>query len=357
MMAARTIYFLNDYSMAEARRRWMAGDYPGHHMWGMNAVETMGWDVEFSPSPRPKLMPDVKLPGLNANNRFQLELAAAPPKQRNVYCGSIHIFKLLGLLKSAGLFRRKLIAMVHHPVTPSAVNRRALRSADALFYLNQFAHDRTVAAMPELRGRSHVLGWCVDTAFYDAQIGQAPPSDHKLIVAAGKELRDYESLVRGVAMVDDPELKVEIYCSEETAPTATDPRVTVYKGGRHGSSISYLDLLGRYRDAIAIAIPMKPVDRTVGMTSVFDGFAARRAMMITRHPCIDAPLEAKELGIVVEPNSAKGWAEAIHMVLADPARVIAIGANGRAYAENALSMDDYGKRLDALFKRYFCDDQ
>lgn len=353
IVTTRSIYFLNDYSMAVARERWRAGNYPGHHMWGMNAVAELGWDVEFSPSPYGRNPPWTRLPGLNTNNRYQLELTAAPPRQANLYCGSIHIYKLLGLLKSAGLFRRKVIAMIHHPVAPNVVNRRALAAADALFYLNQFAHDHTVAAFPELRDRSHVLGWCVDTDFYDAQIAQAPPANEKLIIAAGKELRDYDSLVRGVAMIPDPDLRVEIYCSQETVPAASDPRVTVHKGGSHGAPISYLDLLARYREAIAIAIPMHPVDRTVGMTSVFDGFAARRAVMITRHACIDAPLEAEGLGFFVEPHSAEGWAQAIGKVLADPAGTIAMGERGRGYAERELSMERYGQRLETLFGRYF----
>lgn len=352
-VATGSIYFLNDYPMDVARSRWLAGDYPGHHLWGMNAVEALGWDVEFSPSPRARMLPGLSVPGINANNRFLIELAARPPRQPNVYCGSIHVFKLLGLLKSAGLFRRRLIAMIHHPVAPTAINRRALAQADALFYLNQLAHDRTVAAMPELRDRSHVVGWCIDTDFYDARIAAGAPRDRKLIVAAGKELRDYDSLVAGVALVDDDELRVEIYCSQETAPMTSDPRITVRAGSRHGSSIGYVDLLARYGDAIAVAIPMHAVDRTVGMTSLFDCFAARRAALLTHHACIDAPLIAEDLGIFVEPHSPQGWARAIESVLTDPARGVAIGANGRRYAEETLSMAQYGARLDRLFRQYF----
>lgn len=351
-MAAGAIHFINDYSMATARERWLAKDYPAHHLWGMNIVEGQGWTVQFSGAPVRNRLPWPRLRALTPNIRAGIELALLPPRQPNIYFGSIHIYKLPGLLKSMGLLRRNLIVMVHHPVKASAVNRRALRAADAIFFLNRFAHDRTVAAMPELAARSHVPGWCVDLDYYDSQMEARPPAP-KLIVAAGKELRDYETLVRAVATIEDPDLRVEIYCSEQTAPISSDPRVTVLKGGSHGSSISYNDLLLRYQDAIAIAIPMLPADRTVGMTSVFDAFAARRALMVTRHPCLDAPIEAEGLGLVMEPHSVDGWAAAIRQILADPAAAIDMGERGRRYAEAHLSIPGYGKRLDELFRSHW----
>jgi glycosyltransferase involved in cell wall biosynthesis len=339
--------------MDQAWSRWVKGDYPGHHLWGMNAVADEGWSIEYSDAlSRPFRFPISRLP-LHSNVKSALEIALNRPSQQNIYCGSVHIFKPLALLKRMGAFPHNLIAMIHHPISSTRINELALEAADALFFLNDFSFQSTTRAFPGIGPRSHLVGWCLDTAFYDRIIGQPATGPTKLIVSAGKEHRDYDSLVQGVRLVTDPDLRVEIYCSQETQPRVRDDRVKVFVGGLNSGSISYADLTRKYSEALAIAVPLHPMHRTLGLSSVFDAFAARRALLVTKHMSIDAPIDSARLGITIRPSSPEDWATAIRKLLSDPDVASEMGRNGRAYADDTLSMRAYGGRLNQLFCRYW----
>jgi glycosyltransferase involved in cell wall biosynthesis len=348
-----SILFVNDYPMDEARRRWLKGDYPGHHLWGMNIVADQGWSVEYSDAlSRPFRFPIDRLP-LRKHLQSTLEIVLSRPTQPNIYCGSFHILKPLALLKRIGALPHNLIAMIHHPVSRTSINEIALNTADALFFLNDFSWKSTIGAMPRLGHKSHVVGWCLDRVFYDRIAEQQAAAPSKLIVSAGKEHRDYDCLIQGVMMVDEPDLRVEIYCSEETKPSLRDDRVKVFARGLNGGTISYVDLTRRYSQAIAIAVPLRSLHRTLGLTSVFDAFAMRRALLVTQHPSIDAPIDSKRLGISTRPSCAEDWASAIRKVISEPKLAIEMGQNGRAYAEDVLSIEAYGSRLNQLFCKYW----
>lgn len=352
-MRGAKILFVNDYPMDKAYVQWQAGKYPGHHLWGMNEVQSLGKEVIFSPwieeNKRTNFLSRFRL---SPKKLFQLKLILSKRDVSNIYFGSYWAYKLAGRAEAWGFLRHKIVVLIHHPVPYSKSDRRLLNAAEGVFFLNNYAYNETVKNFPEIKSKSVIVGWCLDTAFYD-QILADGNMEPKLIVAAGKTLRDYDTFIEGVRRVNDPDLRVEIYCSEDTAPKVTDPRVKVFVGTDNGASISYMDLVKKYKEAFAIAIPMKKVDKTIGLTSIWDAFAIGKPVLVTENPGIDAPIKEEDLGKMIAPDDVQGWADAIQDLLSNPLAAINMGKRGRDFGENQLSPVEYGKKLNRFFDRFY----
>ena len=356
----RTVDFINSYSMRIAHERCVRlKDYPAHHLWGMNGISERGCEVAFHDGPD-ELQPLAWMGrlGINKYVRYQLWWFLTQRRRPNLFAAAWSVAWLLGLLRRVGLLRSRLVVLIHHPVDGHWLTRAALRGCDGLVFLNRHAMAAVGRVAPQTAARSHLLGWFVDAAFYRdfrARDGQpaAAPGRPLRIVAAGKELRDFDTLVEAVRELGTGSVHVEIYCSAETEPRTRAPNVTVVRGGSHGNPISYAELLSRYRQADLIAVPMHEADRTVGLTSVMDGFGVGRAMIVTRNPGIDYDLQALGAGFIVPPGDVGAWRECIVRLCESPARVGAMGDAAARFADTELTEADYAGRLDEIFARYF----
>jgi glycosyltransferase involved in cell wall biosynthesis len=100
-----------------------------------------------------------------------------------------------------------------------------------------------------------------------------------------------------------------------------------------------------------IAIPLKPVHRVAGLTSLIDALALGKPVLCSRNSGLDIDIEAIGCGLWIEPGDPSSWSQAITRLLENPKLLSEMGARGRAYAEHALRMDDYGARLTAIVYR------
>lgn len=347
------ILFVNDYPMDEALRLWKDGVYPGQHLWGMNKVEQLDRKVVYSHWIRESnLTPILKKIGLSPKRLFRFKLLWGKLKRRNIYFGSYWAYKTVGRAAISGILRHRIIVLVHHPIPYSKADGSLLQAAKGVFFLNSFAYQETLRNFPNIQSKSHVVGWCLDTGFYD-RISADGEANTKLIVAAGKTMRDYDTFVAAIRLVNDPDLRVEIYCSSDTAPQVTDTRVKVFLGTENGTSINYTDLVKRYKQAFAIAVPMQAADKTIGLTSIWDAFAVAKPVLVTHNKGIDVPIAAERLGVVIQHGKVQAWADAITALLADPAAARQMGENGRRFAEKHLNERQYAQQLNKLFEQYF----
>ncbi|MEW5943817.1 MAG: glycosyltransferase family 4 protein [Pseudomonadota bacterium] len=351
--------FINNYEMREAWDLWKSGTYPGHHLWGVSHLGEYGVDVE--------ILPHEKFAALNDHWRFQrllnmnrLETLALDQQLRVllrsgydlVYSGCQTHTSLLARLRALGIFRKPLVAVIHHPVQATAENERFVKAHDKLICLSKKVEDKLKNDFSIPDGKSITLEWGADLAFYDAGRawdGNSAAEDPPLVVSAGKAKRDYNTLVESARNLD---CRVQIYCSESSAPSVADmpDNVQARYGPKGSNAVSYREVLQEYKKAHLIAIPMAEVDALAGLTSLLDAMAMGKAVVMTRNDYIDIDIEKEGIGIWVAPGDVNQWRTAISYLLSHPGEAMEMGRRSRLLCEEKYDIRLFASKLADVFR-------
>jgi hypothetical protein len=145
------VVLLNNYPMSLARKRYAAGIYPGHHLWGLteNGPDRMTeWIL-----PRASL---YSVPGMRSKfgsilRKVIFRLVGDPIQQVSaviqtrrggvILAADQFSAQALGYLRRARLLRRHVIAVVHHP-PKSRREIAALSGMSGLLPLSPFVQER-----------------------------------------------------------------------------------------------------------------------------------------------------------------------------------------------------------------------
>lgn len=354
----KTVVLLNSYSMRRAFDLWRAGASQAHHVWGFAALADSPdldvWfdDAEAAGSAFERLLGRLRVP---RNVRLQLGYLWRYRSVDGVYAATYSVARLLGLARALGLFKPRVMALAHFPLRPGLLDRLALRGVDRLLFLCHATERAVLGRFPAVRGSAEYLGWAVDLGFYDAarqqRQRQPPPTAGSplRIVAAGKDNRDYETLVRGVTHGDSA-VHVDIFCSRDCAPAARDRRVTVRGSDSASNPLTIQELVAHYAAADVMAIPLRPIDRVAGLTSILDALALGLPVLCTRNPGLDIDIEAIGCGFWVNASDPADWASVIDRLPRDRGQLAAMGELGRQFAERHLDMAAYSGRVGQLVR-------
>ena len=276
-----TIVLLNSYPMRRAFDWWRGAGRS--HVWGFAALaaahdlEVRFDDAEAPASAFNRLLARLPQPH---NVRLQLGYLLHCRRVDAVYAATYSLARLLGLARALRLFRPRVIALAHFPLRPGLIERLALRGVDRLLFLCHATEQAVLKDFSAVTARASYLGWAADLDFYAdarrlrAQRPAAAPGQLH-IVAAGKDNRDYQTLVEGFAQVPGP-LLVSLFCARDCAPVVTDPRVQVHGADSVSNPLPIQALLKHCAQADVMAIPLLPVGRVAGLTSLIDAMALGR---------------------------------------------------------------------------------
>lgn len=217
------------------------------------------------------------------------------------------------------------------------------------------------------RDRLALIPYQVDTTFW-APTG-AP--EERLVVSAGLEHRDYETLFRAA---DGLDAKVVIgaasrWSRHTAAKDNLPPNVTL-------GEYSYQELRDLYARAAVVVVPLADVDNQAGVTTILEAMAMGKAVVVTqslgqtdvvldRRSYARPPLRprtkglartiAEEMGLPIEPNGfyvAPGDVDALRRAIAylldhaeDRRR---LGRAGRHLAESLFSVEQFAERMSSL---------
>jgi glycosyltransferase involved in cell wall biosynthesis len=217
------------------------------------------------------------------------------------------------------------------------------------------------------RDRLALIPYQVDTAFW------APTAvpEERLVVSAGLEHRDYETLFRAADGLDAAVVigAASRWSRHTAAKHDLPPNVTV-------GSFSYADLRDLYARAAVVVVPLADVDNQAGVTTILEAMAMGKAVVVTqsvgqtdvvldRRDHARPPLRprtkslsrmiAEEIGVPVEPNGfyvAPGDADALRRALAylldHPDDRRRLGFAGRRLAERLFSVEQFAERMSSL---------
>jgi glycosyltransferase involved in cell wall biosynthesis len=344
------VLFINNYPMDHAWSLWQNGEYPGHHLWGATHLSKHGIEVQIFPHQTFKFLNRIgrKL-GLGDHLDQQLRILFSRTDYDVIYSACQTNTFLLALLRSLRLFRKPLIALIHHPLKPTLRNALFLNGHDQLLGLSKTVM-QPFASQPKLHKKMDLIEWGADLSFYDAKPQTVEVKvNMPLLVSAGKTERDHNTLVKAVLDID---CLLKIYCSGTTAPTVAYPsdRIEVTASHSYNNAVSYQDVLVDYRQAFAIAIPLTKTSNLAGLTSLLDAMAVGKPVIMTRNKHIDLDLEKEGIGLWVEPGDLTGWQQAIAYLLAHPDEAAAMGARGRYLCETKYNLDIFTNTLARTLK-------
>jgi hypothetical protein len=327
---ARTVVFANDYPMDQARGGWLAGAYPGHHLWGAEYLAAAGHDVVYAPHRGGGLYGRLSRRtgfayGHLGDQREVLRHRRAAPV---AYCAYSAGITGLARLRAAGRWPHPIVVVVH-PGRPRPAVLAGLRHYDTVITISSQLREDLISEHGLSPERVVSLPWGPDLAFPGyASMGE------DVIVSSGKTERDVGTLLQALEGTGLP-ARVRTGPWMSPLPPGTEPL----------ADCLYSDLVPVLARAAVICLPLRSHDAGFGLTELNDALALGKPVVVTRNRYLEVDVEAVGCGIVVEPGDVRGWRDALMRLMGDRDLRRRMGAAGRRYAELHFNADLYGAGL------------
>jgi glycosyltransferase involved in cell wall biosynthesis len=161
------------------------------------------------------------------------------------------------------------------------------------------------------------------------------------VLAAGRSLRDYETLLAAAPRIRAP---VRIVCGAgDLANARIPPNVTL---AREVAREDYLGLLER---AAVVAVPLRPAERATGQVVVLEAMALGKPVVATRAAGTVDYIRHGENGLLVEPRDPRGLADTLNRLLDDPTAAAKLGCRAFEAAHTLHGADAHARlKLEAI---------
>ena len=320
------IVFSNFYPMVTARRKHASGVYPSQYLFAGPALEAAGHDVDYVEPGSGWLRP--LLDTLTRKLSWQLgDLAPQASTLRRargadvIFGAADEALSALALLRSAGLLKKPVAAVVHHPPRHKWLVPRAMRGYDLVFTLSEAARERLLEMGRDVE-TTRLISWGpqLDFAPYALSHGE------HYVMSCGKSARDVDTLAAALKATG---LRGLIYASPGwEAPAGADIRVRTLD-----RIPPYPEVMEEMAQASVVAIPLLDADRMYGLSELNDALAMGKPIVMTRSRHIDFDVEEIGCGLTVEIGDVEGWSSALLRLERDPELRRAMGRRAREFAE------------------------
>lgn len=175
------------------------------------------------------------------------------------------------------------------------------------------------AEIPDLAKRLHIP----ESRFHFVPLDSTvDPADHPLpgegfILAAGRSLRDYDTLLQAAPQINAP--IIIIGGSDDLQNTALPPNVTLL---REVDREAYLDHIRRCSIAV---LPLKKTTRPTGQVVLLEAMSFGKPVIATEQVGTVDYIQTSVNGILVPPQEPEALARAVNQLLADPSAARAMG--------------------------------
>ena len=196
------------------------------------------------------------------------------------------------------------------------------------------AHKELAALTPLLR----VVPYGIDTDFWSPQPG---PEDEGLVVSAGREHRDYESLLR--ACPTTARLFIADHSFHSPDARRRDPELWPENVERR--ALGRIELRRKYAQAAVVVVPVIDTPFPFGITTVLEGMSMGKPVVVSDTDGLQGVVENGRTGVVVSPGDVKGLRSAIEDLLADPQKRQRLGEQARQAVVERFGVDVYAGEL------------
>ena len=201
---------------------------------------------------------------------------------------------------------------------------------------------RQVGLVPEQLGvpasRLALVPYSADANFWNPR----PVPEEPLVVAAGREHRDYLTLAAACAGL---RLDVHVAAGSLHSPAATWTRPGAWPDNFRTGFADRLELRDLYARASVVAVPLVPNDFQAGVTTIVEAMSMGKAVVVTATEGQRDVVTDGVTGVTVPPGDAAALRRAVMRLLGDPAERRRLGENARRAVERELDVRIYAGRL------------
>ena len=342
-----TVYFYHTQDTERIIREWKQGKFPSHFLYGALQLKDYGIDVVWHHQ-------------RHTYKRLRDMLVATWKVLtcRQPY-GVLYATHTLGiepviLLRALRLYRHPIVVWHHQPIVRAknplreALARLFYRGMDhMIFFSEKLMQDSLLSEKADPR-RMSMVHWGADLEYYGPFQAYSPLPTPPFI-STGKELRDFETLLQafretGLPLVLFAERRRQAYF-ESLHPAEN---IDLHYGDRPIPH-EIAQYVARSR---CVCICCQRSNYTVGLTTVVEALALGLPILCTRNPQMPMDIEAEGCGFWLEPNDVEGWKDKLCFIAAHPDEAAAMGRRGRALAERYYNVDQCGKEVVDIIKRY-----
>ena len=290
------IYFYHTQDTERIVREWKQGTFPSHFLYGALQLGEYGIDVVWHHQKHTyKRLRDMIVATWKV-------LSCRKPYDVLYATHTLGIEPII-LLRALRLYRHPIVVWHHQPIVKAknpfreTLARLFYRGMDhMIFFSEKLMQDSLLSKKADPR-RMSMVHWGADLEYYSPLL--APPSGGLPFISTGKELRDYETLLKAFQETGLP--------------------LTLYVEKKRQAYFEGLNLL-------ALGLPI----------------------LCTRNPQMPMDIEAEGCGFWLEPQDVEGWKEKLHYIADHPEEAKAMGQRGRVLAEQYYNVRQCGKEVAKL---------
>ncbi len=362
-----TAYFYHTQDTERIVREWQQGRFPSHFLYG--ALQLSGhcidvvWHHQRHTYKRWKDMVVATWKVLTCRKRYDVLYAT-------------HSFGIepIILLRAMRLYRHPIVVWHHQPIVEAknplreAFARFFYRGMDRMiFFSGKLMQDSLLSKKADPR-RMAMVHWGADLDYYDSLktlsdsspkgrrpfptegegLGRGPEGGEGFFISTGKELRDYETLLRafhetGLPLTLYVEKKRQSYF-ESLHPAGN---ITLHYGDR---PIPH-DIALLVAQSRCVCICCQKSNYTVGLTTVVEALALGLPILCTRNMQMPMDIEAEGCGFWLEPGDVEGWKEKLRYIADHPDEAEAMGRKGRDLAERYYNINLCGSEVANIIEK------
>jgi acetyltransferase-like isoleucine patch superfamily enzyme/glycosyltransferase involved in cell wall biosynthesis len=184
---------------------------------------------------------------------------------------------------------------------------------------------------------------CDERFFLPPEILSGEPSERSGLVAVGRELRDYPTLVEAMRGLH-AELTI-VGNSPWSRRKNQLAEVGLPDNVKLASGLSYEELRDLYGRSELAIVPLQNVNSPAGVTSIFEALSTCTPVVVSDTSGIADSIDGCTAVERVVPGNADALRESIAWLLADSSRREAMGRAGRAAVEEDRGLDAYVDRI------------
>jgi glycosyltransferase involved in cell wall biosynthesis len=207
--------------------------------------------------------------------------------------------------------------------------------------------DRIVSATAIPRTKLAVVPYGVDTRFWSSLAAPAASVETDLVVSAGREHRDYRTLVEALP----PDARMCIADHSLFTPRATREDPAIWPATVERVGLDPAGLRDLYAKAAVVVVPVVETLMPAGITTLLEAMSMGKALVVTDTSGLRGIVEHGRTGLVVPPGDPRAMRAAITQLLASPDECIALGTRARQEAVARYDVEVFTDALGACFAR------
>ena len=335
------VYFYHTQDTERIVREWEQGKFPSHFLYGALQLADYGIDVVWHHQKhtykrlRDMLCATWKV--LTCRKHYDV-----------LYATHALGIEPIILLRALRLYRHPIVVWHHQPIVPAknplreALARLFYRGMDhMIFFSEKLIQDSLLSKKADPK-RMSMVHWGADLDYYSSLLTpQKGEGQERAFISTGKELRDYETLLKAF---QETGLPLTLYVEKKRQAyfeglNLLGPNVDIHYGDRPiPHEIAQLVAQSR-----CVCICCQVSNYTVGLTTVVEALALGLPILCTRNPQMPMDIEAEGCGFWIEPKDVEGWKEKLRFIADHPDEAKAMGKRGRALAEQYYNVKQCGR--------------